>query len=106
MEPRARATAPPRNWFAVAALWTALATWLIVIGAVVAAQTFASDHIFDWIVWVVLGFATAALILAVLGITAIRSRGETAVAIVALALVLSLSSFASPFFLYGAVLGD
>ena len=94
-------TLRPRNWLAVAALWTALATWLILIGSLVASQTFASSHIFDW---VALGFGTGGLILAVLGITAIRTHGETAVAILALVLVLSLTSFASPLFLYGSLL--
>jgi len=59
---------------------------------------------FDWVAWVALGFGTGGLILAVLGITAIRTHGETAVAILALVLVLSLTSFASPLFLYGSLL--
>jgi hypothetical protein len=91
----------PRNWAALVALWTALVTWLILIGALVASQTFASEDIFDWVAWVALGFGTAGLILAVLGITMIRTRGETAVAILALVLVLSLTSFTSPLFFYG-----
>jgi hypothetical protein len=95
-----------RNWFAVAALWTALATWLLLIGSAVAAATFASDHIFHVVGWVALGFGTAALVLAVAGITAIRTRGETAVAVLALVLVLSLTSFASPYLLYGGVFRD
>jgi hypothetical protein len=95
----------PRNWFAVAALWVGLATWLILVGSVVAAETFASGDIFDVVAWVALGFATGALVLAVIGITATRTRGETAVAVLALVLVLSLTTFASPLFLYGS-LGD
>ena len=90
-----------RNWLALLALWTALATWLLLIGGVVAGTTFASESIFDWLGWVALGFGTAALVLAVGGITMIRSRGETAVAVLALVMVLTLTSFISPFFLYG-----
>lgn len=91
----------PRNWLALLALWTALATWLILVGTIVAIGSGASeDGIFDVVGWVVLGFGTAALVLSVAGITLIRTRGETAVAVLALVLTLSLTSFATPF-VYG-----
>ena len=93
----------PRNWAALLALWIALAVWLILIGSLVASATFAGDDIFDWISWVALGFATASLILAVVGITMIRTHGETVVAILALVLLLALTTFASPIFLYGVL---
>jgi hypothetical protein len=95
-----------RNSFALLALWTALTTWLILIAAVVASQTVASEHIFSWVGWVALGFGTAALILAVAGITAIRTHGETAVAVTALVLTLTLTTFGSPFLLYGGLGGS
>src|SRR4051812_42120637 len=82
----------PRNLFALAGLWTALTTWLILVAALVASQTFASGRIFSWVAWVALGFGTASLILAVAGITMIRTRGETAVAVLALVLTLALTS--------------
>lgn len=90
-----------RNWLALLALWTALVTWLILIGGLVAGTTFADEDIFDWLGWVALGFGTAALVVAVGGITVIRTRGETAVAVLALVLVLSLSTLVSPWFFYG-----
>ena len=79
------------------ALWTALATWLILIGSIVAiGSDIAGDGIFDVVGWVALGFGTAALILAVAGITMIRTHGDTVLAILALVLTLSLTSFGSP----------
>ena len=88
-----------RNWLALLALWTALATWLILIGAAVAiGSDAASEDILDVILWVALGFATAALILSVAGITQIRTHGETAVAVLALVLTLCLT-FGSALFL-------
>jgi hypothetical protein len=96
-----------RNWFALLALWTALLTWLIVIASAVAIATFADEGLFNVVGWVALAVGTAALVLAVAGITMIRTRGETAVAVTALALVLALTTFASPFFLYGGLIrGD
>jgi hypothetical protein len=90
-----------RNWFALLGLWTALATWLILIGTAVAiGSDAAGEDIFDVVGWVALGFGTAALILSVAGITVIRTRGDTVVAILALVLTLSLASFANPLFLY------
>jgi hypothetical protein len=90
-----------RNWVALLALWTALATWLILIGTAVAiGSDAASEDVFGVVGWVALGFGTAALILSVAGITMIRTQGETALAILALVLTLSLTTFASPFF-YG-----
>jgi hypothetical protein len=81
-----------RNWIALLALWTALATWLILIGTAVAiGSDAASDDIVDVVIWVALGFATAALILSVAGITMIYTHGETAVAVLALVLTLCLT---------------
>ena len=86
-----------RNWLALLALWTALTTWLILIGTGVAiGSDAASEDIFNVVGWVALGFGTAALILSVAGITMIRTQGEAAVAILALVLTLSLTSLASP----------
>lgn len=72
------------------------------IGSGVAAATFASGHIFGYMGWVTLG-AARALVLAAAGITMIRTRGETAVAVLSLVLGLSRSTFASPLSLYGAL---
>ena len=90
-----------RNWLAVLGLWTALVTWLILIGTAAAiASDAASEDIFSVAGWFALGFGTAALILSVAGITLIRTRGETAVAVLGLVLTLSLTSLGGPF-LYG-----
>ena len=91
----------PRNWSALLGLWTALATWLILVGTGVAIGSgAASEDIFSVVGWIALGFGTAALILSVAGITMIRTHGETVVAILALVLTLSLTSYATPL-LYG-----
>jgi uncharacterized membrane protein YcjF (UPF0283 family) len=99
----ARIEIRPRNWFALLALWTALAAWLILVGTIVAVGSDAvTDNIFNVTGWVALGFGTAALVFSVAGITMIRTRGETALAILALVLTLSLTSFVSPL-LFGFV---
>jgi hypothetical protein len=98
VEVQARFDWRSRNWLALLALWTALATWLILIGTGVAIGSgAASEDIFSVLGWVALGFGTAALILSVAGITMIRTHGETAVAILALVLTLALTSLSSPF---------
>jgi len=80
-----------------------LAAWLILVGTIVAVGSdAASDNIFNVTGWVALGFGTAALVFSVAGITMIRTRGETALAILALVLTLSLTSFVSPL-LFGFV---
>ena len=83
-----------RNWTALLALWTALAAWLVLIGMGIAiGSDAANEDIFKVVGWIPLGFGTAALILSVAGITMIRTRGETALAV--LALVLTLAPTAS-----------
>ena len=91
----------PTNWFAHAALWSALATWLTLIGSLVVAEVVDGGSIFDVTGWVALGFATLALVLGVAGVSVVRDRGEAVVAIIALVLVLALATFASPLFLFG-----
>ena len=101
MEAQSRFDLRSRNWIALLALWTALATWLILIGTAVAiGSDAASDDIVDVVIWVALGFATAALILSVAGITLIRTHGETAVAVVALVLTLCLTLGSALFFAF------
>jgi hypothetical protein len=91
-----------RNWLALLALWTALATWLILIGTAIAIGSgAASFEIVDVVAWVAAGFGTAALILSVAGITMIRTHGETSVAVLALVLTLWLTSFGSTLFFGG-----
>jgi hypothetical protein len=91
----------PRNWFALAALWTLTATWLGLIGTFVYAEGFDHPDPPSWIGWTLLGVGTTGFVLGIAGLTVTRTRGEMALAFAALALALSFSLFASPFFLYG-----
>ena len=54
-----------------------------------------------WWGWTLLGGATFGFLLALAGITAIRHRGEAALAITALALALALTSLGGPVLFYG-----
>ena len=89
-----------RNWLAVTGLWTALLAWLVVAGTIVWIGTRGGEPT-EAIGWTVLGIEVAALIQSVIGITWIRSRGDTAVAIAALVLTLALPGFASSLFFFG-----
>lgn len=85
-----------RNWPALAALWTLGAVWLAV-GAIVFLA-----GVFDWeppeaVGWTLLLIAMAGFALALVGVSWIRTRGETALAITALALGLALPSGTSLF---------
>ena len=87
-----------RNWLALGGLWTGLLAWLVVVGMAVAAGT---DHEPpEAIAWAVLGIATVALVLSVAGLSAVRTRGETAVAVSALALVLAMPTVAGTIFFF------
>jgi succinate-acetate transporter protein len=98
---------PVRNWLALAALWTLGATWLGLVGTFVYAVVADRDPS-ENIGWTLLGVGTFGFVLALGGVTMIRTRGETALAIAALVLALALTGFANPFFLgYGfGGLGD
>jgi hypothetical protein len=93
-----------RNWFAVCGLWTGGVVWLSLVGVFVYAVGF-DNSVSEAVGWTLLGVATVAFVLALAGITTIRTRGETAVAIVALVLVLSLTSFGTPL-LFGWGIGS
>lgn len=96
-----------RNWLALLGLWTALATWLILIGTIVAIGSGAADDdIFEPLAWIALGFGTTALTLSVAGVTMIHTRGEAAVATLGLVLTLALTLFAiGPLLLFGFGVG-
>ena len=97
----------PRNWLALAALWTLGATWLGLVGTFVYAVVSSNDPS-EGIGWTLLGVGTFGFVLALGGITMIRTHGETAMAIAALILALALTGLVNPFFLgYGfGGLGD
>ena len=91
-----RAELRARNWPALAALWTLGGVWLAV-GAIVFVA-----GVFDWeppeaVGWTLLAFAMLGFALALLGLSWIRTRGETALAITALALGVMLPSGTSLF---------
>src|SRR5688500_3499359 len=90
-----------RNWPALLALRTSLATWLLLIGGIVAGTTFARAHLRLARLGRV-GFRNGRTRLGRRGHHVIGSRGKTAVAVLALVLVLSLTTFVRPFFLYGS----
>ena len=95
---------PPRNWFAVAALWTLGATWLGLVATFVYAVVSDNDPS-EGIGWTLLGVGTCGFVLSLVGITMIRTRGETALAIAALVLALALAGLANPWF-FGFGLGE
>ena len=107
MEAYPRLDLRSRNLLALLGLWTALASWLILIGTIVAiASGAASDDLFTTLGWTVLGFGTTALILSVAGVTMIHTRGERTVAAASLVLTLSLALFGvAPLLLYGFGVG-
>jgi hypothetical protein len=93
-----------RNWPALAALWALGSIWITI------AFLIALDGLFgveppEAVGWVLLAVAIVGFVLALAGISSIRSRGETAVAIAALAVGLALPSGGMLFFygLFGGV---
>ena len=93
-----------RNWPALAALWVLGAVWiaLVVLAALIGIFEVEPP---EAVAWALLFTAASGFLLALVGITLIRTRGEAAMAIVALVLALSLTSLASPFFLFFGGLG-
>ncbi len=94
-----------RNWFAVAALWTLGAVWLGLVATftyAVLADTEPSENVG----WALLAVGTLGFVLSLVGVTNIRTHGETALALAALALALALTGLvANPLF-FGFGLGD
>lgn len=93
-----------RNWPALAALWVLGSVWmsLVVLAALVGIFELEPP---EAVAWTLLFIAALGFLLALIGISFIRARGETAMAIVALVLALSLTSLVSPFFLFFGGLG-
>ena len=93
-----------RNWPALAALWVLGSVWLALIVLIALAGLF-DVSIPEAVAWVLLAVAGVGFALALLGISLIRTHGETALAICALVLALSLPSLASTFsiFVFGGI---
>lgn len=89
----------PRNWFAVAGLWTVGATWLGVIAVLFYAE-FLDHEPSENIGWTLLAIGTIGFVLTLAGFTVARTRGDWGLAWAALALVLAFATFGSPFLFY------
>lgn len=103
MEPEATPPAPilrPRNWLAVAALWTLGSTWLAAIGVLFYAEFLDNDPS-ENIAWVLLAVGTVGFVLTLAAFTAARTRGEMGLAWAALALALAFTGLGGPVLFYG-----
>ena len=85
-----------RNWAALTALWTLGIVWLALAALAFLAGVFDVDPP-EAVGWTLLVLAMVGFAFALLGVSAIRERGETAVAAAALALALVLPTAASLF---------
>jgi hypothetical protein len=88
-----------RNWPAVAGLWTLGGVWVTLAVVAFLEGVFEVEPP-DAVGWTLLVVGTAGFVLALAGVTAIRTRGESALAILALVLGLSLP-MASTYLVYG-----
>jgi hypothetical protein len=89
-----------RNWPALAALWTIGGVWLALVAIVFLEGVFDIQP-GEAVGWTLLAFAALGFVLGLAGITAIRTRGETALAIMALVLAIALPTTGT-YFLFGA----
>jgi uncharacterized membrane protein YoaT (DUF817 family) len=92
--------ARPRNWFALAALWTLGSTWLGAIATVFYAEFLDNDPS-ENIGWALLVVGTVGFVLTLAAFTVARERGEMALAWAALALALAFTGLGGPFLFYG-----
>jgi hypothetical protein len=95
----------PRNWLAVAALWTMGSTWLGAIAIVFYAEFLDNDPS-ENLGWTLLGIGTAGFVLTLAAFTAGRTRGEIGLAWAALALALAFTALGGPFLFYGLGAGE
>jgi hypothetical protein len=75
--------APPRqslqrNWYAIACLWLAVASWLALAFRILSGEIFSIDSALDWLYVTAL---LAAPVVGVAGLVSIRTRGEPWLAI-------------------------
>jgi hypothetical protein len=99
-----RAELRARNWPALAALWTLGSVWLAIGVLIFLAGVFDFEPP-EAVGWAILLIALAGFTLALVGISSIRTRGETALALAALALALTLpaGSWFFAFSLFGGL---
>jgi hypothetical protein len=99
-----RAELRARNWPALAALWTIGSVWLAVGALIFAAGVFDFDPP-EALGWALLAVAMAGFTLALIGVSWMRDRGETALALAALVLAVMLptGSWFFAFSLFGGL---
>jgi hypothetical protein len=97
----ARPSPARRNWFAIAALWLVVASWLALAFRVLTGDIFGIESPLDWLyVTAVLG----AIVLGAAGLVAIRTRGDGWLAVTAFVTSLLLPALYALVYLLVAVL--
>jgi hypothetical protein len=93
-----------RNWFAIAALWLAVASWLALAFRLLTGDIFGIESPLDWLyVAAILG----AVVLGAAGLVAVRTRGDAFLAVGAFVASLMLPAcYALVYLLVAALLGD
>jgi protein-S-isoprenylcysteine O-methyltransferase Ste14 len=90
-----------RNWFAIAALWLVVASWLALAFRLLTGDVFGIESPLDWLyVTAMLG----AIVAAVAGLVAIRTRGDGWLAVTAFAMSLVIPGGYALVYLLVAVL--
>ena len=91
----------PRNWFALAGLWTLGVTWIGVVGVLFYAEFLDNDPSQN-IGWTLLAIGTIGFVLTLGGFTVARTRGDLMLAWAALALALAFVALGGgPVLFYG-----
>jgi hypothetical protein len=97
----ARPVPARRNWFAIAALWLVVASWLALAFRALTGELFGIDSPLDWLyVTAVLG----AIVTGAAGLVAIRTRGDGWLAVTAFVTSLLLPALYALVYLLVAVL--
>jgi hypothetical protein len=105
VEIRATGRAPlQRNWYAIACLWLAVASWIALAFRILTGEIFSIDSALDWL------YVTALLgapIAGVAGLIAVRRRGEAWLAIGAFLVSLLLpAAYALVYLLAGLLFAE
>jgi hypothetical protein len=107
LQPMAEITAESgalrRNWFAIAALWLVVASWLALAFRLLTWDVFSVESPLDWLYVTAM---LAAVVAAVAGLISIRTRGDRWLAITAFVMSLLLpGGYALLYFLVAALFG-
>jgi hypothetical protein len=90
-----------RNWFAIAALWLVVASWLALAFRALTGDLFGIESGLDWLYVTAM---LAAVVAAVAGLISIRTRGEPWLAVTALLMSLLVPAGYALMYLLVAVL--